>query len=87
MASEAEHHPFCQLASADSVNTTHFLVRKHILDHAEHSLEIWGCVDEVLTPILDKIVKRWEHVFKIKFSTSLEGSVDKLEGLPHGCRN
>lgn len=87
MASDAEHHPFSQLASADSVHTSNLLVREHILNHAEHSLQIWGSVYKVLTAVLDEVVKRWEHVFEIKFSPSFERRVNELKGLPHSWRN
>jgi hypothetical protein len=87
MATETQHDPFCQFASTNPVDASNLLISKHILDHTKHGFEVLWCLDEVLSSVLDEIVKSWEHVLKVKLRASLESSVDELESLPHGWRN
>jgi len=59
MATETQHNTFRQFTGTNPVNASDLLISKHILDHAKHCFEVLRCLNEVLSSILDKVVKSW----------------------------
>jgi hypothetical protein len=81
---KTEHHTFRQFACTYSINTTNFVIREHVIHHAEHRVELLWALDKMYTPILNKVVKCGKHIFEVELSASLESCMNELKGLPHG---
>lgn len=84
---QTEHHSLGELAGTYPLNSTLDAIREHISYHRIKSLGVLRLLGKLRSTKLDKVIQSRQHIFQVVLSTSLERSVNQLEGLPHSGRD